>query len=305
MRLTDMASSRIAALPPSLQATFWITLSGFVFTIIIVSVRKVTLDLPVLEAVFFRSLFGLAFMVPWLIRHGPNAALGTKRIGLFAIRGTIAFFVTFLYFTAAGLIPIADLTSITFTRPIFGAVAAIFILGELVGPRRWSAIIIGFMGMLIIVRPGFEEVSLGALCILVAVLMQTGNTMVVKILTRTEHPDTIAIYHAIFMLPLALLSAIYVWQTPTLEQLGWLVVIGAFGILNQRMVTRAFAIADASLVLALGYIRLPVAALMGFIIFQEVPVIWVWIGGTIICGAAAYIARREAVTSRADQGAAG
>ncbi|MBT3536183.1 MAG: EamA family transporter [Rhodospirillaceae bacterium] len=300
-----MASARIAALPPSLQATFWITLSGFVFTIIIISVRKVTVDLPVLEAVFFRSLFGLAFMVPWLIRHGPHAALGTKRLGLFAIRGTIAFFVTFLYFTAAGLIPIADLTSITFTRPIFGAVAAIIVLGEIVGPRRWAAIAMGFIGMLIIVRPGFAELNLGAICILVAVLMQTGNTMVVKILTRTEHPDTIAIYHAIFMLPLALITAVFVWQTPTLEQIGWLLVIGAFGILNQRMVTRAFAVADASLVLALGYLRLPVAALMGFIIFQEVPVIWVWIGGTLICGAATYIARREAAAARAEQQAAG
>ena len=263
------------------------------------------MDLPVLEAVFFRSLFGLAFMVPWLIRHGPHAALGTKRLGLFAIRGTIAFFVTFLYFTAAGLIPIADLTSITFTRPIFGAVAAIIVLGEIVGPRRWAAIAMGFIGMLIIVRPGFAELNLGAICILVAVLMQTGNTMVVKILTRTEHPDTIAIYHAIFMLPLALITAVFVWQTPTLEQIGWLLVIGAFGILNQRMVTRAFAVADASLVLALGYLRLPVAALMGFIIFQEVPVIWVWIGGTLICGAATYIARREAAAARAEQQAAG
>lgn len=295
-----MAANRIAALPPSIQATFWVTLSGFVFTVIIVSVRKVTQDLHVLEAVFFRSLFGLAFMVPWLIRHGPRAALGTKRIGLFALRGTVAFFVTVLYFTAAGLMPIADLTSVTFTRPIFGAVAAILILGEIVGARRWAAIGIGFMGMLIIVRPGFADINLGAICILVAVLLQTGNTMMVKILTGTEHPDTIAIYHAIFMLPLALLSAIFVWQTPNLEQIGWLVIIGALGILNQRMVTRAFKVADASLVLALGYLRLPVAAFVGFAIFGEVPEIWVWVGGTLITASAAYIARREALAARAE-----
>lgn len=287
MHLTQLASARIASLAPSVQATFWITLSGFVFTIIIVSVRKVTQDLHVFEAVFFRSLFGLAFMVPWLIRNGPNAALGTRHLGLYAIRGTIAFFVTVLYFTAAGLMPIADLTSITFTRPIFGTVAAIIVLGEIVGARRWSAIGIGFIGMLIIVRPGFADINVGAICILVAVLLQTGNTMIVKILTRTEHPDTIAIYHAIFMLPLAVISAIFVWQTPTLEQLGWLVIIGALGILNQRMVTRAFKVADASLVLALGYLRLPVAAFMGFVIFGEVPVIWVWVGGTLITAAAA------------------
>ena len=102
------------------------------------------------------------------------------------------------------------------------------------------------------------------------------------------------------MLPLAIVPVLFVWQTPTLEQLGWLIVIGAFGILNQRVVTRAFAVADASMVLALGYIRLPIAAVGGFVIFGEVPEIWVWIGGSVICASAAYIARREAAIERAE-----
>ena len=301
MRLSSIASNRIAALPPSIQAAFWVTLSGFTFTVSITAVRAVTEELHVLEAVFFRSLFGIAFMLPWLIRNGPGAALGTRRLGLYAIRGCIAYFVTLLYFSAAGLMPIADLTSITFTRPIFGTIAAIFVLSEIVGPRRWTAIAIGFAGMVIIVRPGFQEINLGAVFILVAVIMQTANTMIVKILTRTEHPDTIAMYHAIFMMPLAVIPAIFVWQTPTLELFGWLVVIGGFGILNQRMVARAFAVADASLVLALGYLRLPISALMGFMLFGEVTTIWVWIGGAVIASAGAYIAHREAYSARAEK----
>jgi len=85
-----MASNRIAALPPSIQAALWITLSGFTFTVSITAVRTVTQELHVLEAVFFRSLFGIAFMLPWLVRNGPRAALGTRRLGLFAIRGCLA-----------------------------------------------------------------------------------------------------------------------------------------------------------------------------------------------------------------------
>ena len=197
--------------------------------------------------------------------------------------------------------PIADLTSITFTRPIFGTIAAIFVLSEIVGLRRWVAIGVGFLGMLIIVRPGFQTLNLGVIYILVAVILQTANTMLIKILTRTEHPDTIAMYHAVFMLPLAIIPTIFVWQTPSLEMLGWLIVIGGFGVLNQRMLARAFAIADASLVLALGYLRLPISALMGFLIFGEVPTIWVWIGGAVIAGAAAYIAHREATIHRSGQ----
>jgi drug/metabolite transporter (DMT)-like permease len=301
MRLSTLASDRIAALPASIQAAFWITLSGFTFTVSITAVRNVTEELHVMEAVFFRSVFGIAFMLPWLIRNGPRAALGTKRLGMFVIRGCLAYFITLLYFAAAGLMPIADLTSITFTRPIFGTIAAIFVLSEIVGMRRWIAIAIGFLGMVIIVRPGFQAINLGAIYILVAVIMQTANTMIVKILTRTEHPDTIAMYHAVFMLPLAVIPAIFVWQMPTFEEFGWLIVIGGFGILNQRMLARAFAIADASLVLALGYLRLPISALMGFLVFGEVPTIWVWIGGAVIASAAAYIAHREASAAPAER----
>ncbi|MDA1325691.1 MAG: DMT family transporter [Proteobacteria bacterium] len=301
MHLSSLAADRIAALPTSIQAAFWITLSGFTFTVSIMSVRAVTEELHVLEAGFFRSLFGIAFMLPWLIRNGPRAALGTKRLGLYAIRGGLAYFVTLLYFSAASLMPIADLTSITFTRPIFGTIAAIFVLSEIVGLRRWAAIAIGFLGMLIIVRPGFQAVNLGAIYILVAVALQTANTMIVKILTRTEQPDTIATYHAIFMMPLAVIPVIFVWQTPTLELFAWLIAIGGFGVLNQRMMTRAYAVADASLVLALGYLRLPISALMGFLVFGEVPTIWVWIGGAVIAGAAAYIAHRETFIARAER----
>jgi len=301
MRLSTLASDRIATLPASIQAAFWITLSGFTFTVSITAVRNVTEELHVLEAVFFRSVFGIAFMLPWLIRNGPRAALETKRLGMFVIRGCLAYFITLLYFAAAGLMPIADLTSITFTRPIFGTIAAIFVLSEIVGMRRWIAIAIGFLGMVIIVRPGFQAINLGAIYILVAVIVQTANTMIVKILTRTEHPDTIAMYHAVFMLPLAVIPAIFVWKMPTFEEFGWLIVIGGFGILNQRMLARAFAIADASLVLALGYLRLPISALMGFLVFGEVPTIWVWIGGAVIASAAAYIAHREASAAPAER----
>ena len=301
MRLSTLASDRIATLPASIQAAFWITLSGFTFTVSITAVRNVTEELHVMEAVFFRSVFGIAFMLPWLIRNGPRAALGTKRLGMFVIRGCLAYFITLLYFAAAGLMPVADLTSITFTRPIFGTIAAIFVLSEIVGMRRWIAIAIGFLGMVIIVRPGFQAINLGAIYILVAVIMQTANTMIVKILTRTEHPDTIAMYHAVFMLPLAIIPAIFVWQMPTFEEFGWLIVIGGFGILNQRMLARAFAIADASLVLALGYLRLPISALVGFLVFGEVPTIWVWIGGAVIASAAAYIAHREASAAPAER----
>jgi drug/metabolite transporter (DMT)-like permease len=299
----------MAELPPRLkgstkysattQAIFWITVAGACFAITMMAVRKVTVDLHVFEAVFFRCIIGIAFMLPWLIRH-KFAGLKTKRMGYLAIRGSLAFFVSVFYYTAASLIPLADLTALTFTRPIFGTIAAIFFLNEVVHGRRWSAIAVSFIGMLIIIRPGFSDLNLGILLVLGGVALQTVNTILVKILTRTEHPDTIALYHTIFILPLALIPAIYVWQTPTLEQFGWLIIIGGVGVMVQRAMARAFAVADASFVLALSFLRLPIAALIGFAVFGEIPGVWMWAGATIICASSVYIARREAML--ADKG---
>ena len=273
-------------------------MAGFCFVATITSVRQVTPDVPVFEAVFFRCIFGILFLVPWMIRRGISG-LRTTKPGLLAVRGSMAFFVTVFYYTAATMIPLADLTAITFTRPIVGAIAAIIFLHEVVRARRWTAIAVGFAGVLIIIRPGVIDINLGVVLVLGGVVLQTANTIIVKILTRTEHPDTIVLYHTIFILPLATLPAIWVWQTPTLEQFGWLIAIGATAIMTQRAMTRAFAAADASFVLALSYLRLPIAAFIGFAVFGEVPDIWVWVGACLICASATYIARREAMLARA------
>ncbi|MBD19658.1 MAG: hypothetical protein CMM37_01300 [Rhodospirillaceae bacterium] len=152
--------------------------------------------------------------------------------------------------------------------------------------------------MLVIVRPGLVEINVGVLLVLCGVLFQTCNTIIVKKLTKTEEPDAIVLYHTLFILPLSIVPAIYIWETPTIEQWGWFAIIGAAGILTQSCMTRAFVVADASFVLALSYLRLPIAAIMGFAIFGEVPVIWVWIGAIIICASSTYIAHRESVLAQ-------
>ena len=299
MSLLLHIKEKLGAAPPAAQATFWITIAGILFTLVMTAVRKVSSDIHVFETVMFRSVFGIAFMLPWLVQSRFKG-LKTKRLGLLSIRGSLAYFVTFFYFAAAALIPLADLTSITFTRPILGTIAAILFLHEVARARRWTAIGVGFLGMLIIVRPGFVEVNLGVLLVFAGVVLQTCNTIIVKTLTRTEDPDTIALYHTTFIFPLSVVPAIVFWQAPNLEQVIWLIIVGGGGVLSQRCMTRAFVVADASFVLALSYIRLPIAAFVGFIFFGEVSEIWVWVGGSIICASAAYIAHRESIQVRRD-----
>lgn len=284
-------------LPGPVRAGLWIALAGTCFTFMLAIARHLSADLPIFVIVFFRSVFGLAFLSPFIMRHGIGA-LRTTKPGLYLVRGTAAFIGLTCYFYAVSLIPLADATAISFTRPIFGTIAAILFLGEVAHGRRWSAIIVGFAGALIIIRPGLQEISPGVLFMFGSVAVQVVTAIVIKMLSRTEPPDAIAIYQGIVFAPLALVAALFVWQTPTFEDLMWLAGIGFFGAITQRAMPRAFAAADATVVISLDFLRLPISALIGFVFFSEVPGIWVWIGATVIIAATVYIVHRESVADR-------
>jgi len=284
-------------LPGPVRAGLWIGISGSAFTCMLAIARHLSAELPIFVIVLFRVLFGLAFLSPFVFRNGITA-LRTNKYGLYLVRGTSAFLGLSCYFFAATMIPLADVTAISFTRPIFGTIAAILFLGEIAHGRRWSAIFVGFIGAMIIVRPGFQELNPGVLFMFGSVMAQTVNTIVIKRLSRTEPPDAIAIYQGIVFAPMALIAALFVWRMPTAGDLMWLVVIGFLGSITQRSMPRAFAAADATVVISLDFLRLPIAALIGFVFFSEIPVVWVWIGATVIIGSTVYIMHRESIADR-------
>ena len=284
-------------LPGPVRAGLWITLSGSSFTGMLAIARHLSADLPIFVIVLFRVLFGLGFLSPFIIRNGIGA-LRTSRPGLYLVRGIAAFTGLSCYFFAASMIPLADVTAISFTRPIFGTIAAVVFLGEIAHGRRWSAVFVGFAGAMIIIRPGFQAINPGVLFMLGSVMAQTVNTVVIKRLSQTEAPDAIAIYQGIVFAPMALVAALFVWRMPTAGDLMWLAGIGFLGAITQRAMPRAFAAADATVVISLDFLRLPIAALIGFVFFSEVPVIWVWLGATVIIAATLYIMHRESLAVR-------
>jgi len=290
-------SSRFAQLSGSARAAWWLTISACCYVIVITIVRGLAADIHVFEIVFFRSLFGALFMVPWIMRRGVNV-LRTPRSGLLIARGAGAFVAGSCLFHAATLLPLGELMAITFTRPILASVGAILFLGEIARGRRWTAIFVGFIGALIVVRPGFQVINIGTLFVLAAVAFQVGNTLIIKFATRSVEPDVIAVYHALVITPIALIPTLFVWTTPNVEQLLWLAGAGMLTLMVQRAMTRAFVAADASVVMAFGFIRLPVAALAGFVFFSEVPILWVWLGGAVIIVASLFLVRRENAADR-------
>ena len=255
-------------------------------------VRYVSGDLHPFVIAFFRNVFGLCALLPWLARIGI-AAFRTDRFGLHAARGLLNGGSMLCWFTGLSLIPLADATALSLTSPLFATVGAILILGERVRPHRVLSLTVGLAGMLAILRPGFAEITLGAMLVVGSAGFVTGSKLIAKGLTRTDSTTTIVAYLTLLMIPVTALPAALVWQTPSLGQFAALVLIGALGSCGHVCVIQAYRLADVGLVEPMTLFRLVWAALLGFALFAETPGLEVWIGGAMIVGATAYAARRE------------
>lgn len=290
------------SLPGAGRATIWILIAGICFTSMMAIARKLAPDLHIFVIVLFRNLFGMMFLSPLLIRHGPGL-LRTKKTRAFILRGVCAFTGLSCYFFAATMIPLADIAAVSFTRPVFATIAAILVLGEVARAHRWGSIALGLIGALIVIRPGFQEINPGILFVFAAVVAQVINTVNTKYLAYTEHPDSMAIYQGIYIFPLAVIAAALVWQMPNFEQFGWLLFMGFIGALTQRALNRAYVAADATVVAALDFLRLPVAAVIGLIFFAEFPDAWIWLGGAVIVAGSYVLTSGEAVRRKTGDGA--
>ena len=257
------------------------------------AVRFLSADFGTFEMVFLRNLFGVILLMPMVFRAGLSC-LRTNRPALNIIRCVLNFGAMLCMFTALSLDPLAKVVSIAFTTPLFVTLGAALFLGEKIYARRIAAIAIGFAGMLLILRPGFAEISEGTYYALGYVVIWAAGLLCVKMLARTESSITLTVYAAGLQAPMALVGALFVaWTWPTLEQYGWFFLLAAFGSIAQFTLSQAFRLGDAGLVLSVDYGKLVWAALIGYVIFGEVPTFWTWVGGAVICSAVSYIAYRE------------
>ena len=297
-----MTQAEIGDIPPrfttAARGAFLMIVASAFFSIMIGCIKEVSTSLPSIEAVFFRNLFGLLALSPLFIRQGFSI-LRANRYGLLFIRGCMALVFQVTWFYAVSVVPVADAVALSFTAPLFTTVLAIIILKEVVRLRRWTATLVGFAGAILILRPGFEEVDPNLLIVVLSAAGMAAAFIVIKVLSRTEAPATIVAYLNIFMVPAALIPAVFVWQWPTGEQYIWLVLMGASGTCAHLAMTKAFAIAETTVIMPFDFMRLPFTALIGFIAFSEIPDVWTWVGAAVIFSSTFYIARREAQVERA------
>ena len=256
------------------------------------SIRYLSDTIHPFEIAFFRSLFALAVVAPWFYRDGL-ALFHTRRIGLHGLRAVLNLFAMLSFFYALSIAPLSEVTALGFTAPIFTTLLAALILGEIVGPRRWMAVVVGFIGALIIIRPGFAEIGPGQMLVVASSLVWACAVLVIKTLSRTDSSATIIAYMALLMIPLTLAPAVFVWRWPDGEQLFWLVLVGLLGGTGQLCMTEALREADTAVVMPIDFCKLLWVAVIAYLAFGEVPDRYTWLGGAVIFASAMYIAYRE------------
>ncbi len=262
-----------------------------------VMIRYLSGALDPIQIAFFRNFFGLIVFLPWFLRSGL-APLRTNQFKLHALRAGLNVCAMLAFFSALGMTPVSRVTALGFTAPLFAAVLSVVVLGEVFRLRRWTATLCGFLGTLVILRPGFAEIDLGSLLVLFSALLWGCTLLVIKVLARTESSLTITSYMNILLTLLSLVPALLVWRTPEGAQWFWLLAIGVLGTLAQVAITQSLKEADTGVVMPFDFLKLIWVAIMGYLFFGETPGLFVWLGGAIVFASATYIAIRESRLAR-------
>ena len=263
-------------------------------------VKQLAGELSILEIVFFRTVAALLFFMPWMLRSG-FAIFQTDKIGLHLLR---AFFQTcsaFAFFLGLAIVPLATVTALHFTTPLFAVLIGIIALGERVSVRRWTAIAAGFIGTLIILRPDGGSLGHGELLILGSAIAWAAAIIVIKVLGRTDSSITITAYMYLLMTPITLIAALFDWRWLTGEQYLWLVGIGLTGALGHVFTAEALKRAPTHVVTPFDFFRLVWATLIGMLLFSEDADMFVWGGGAIVIASVSYIVWREHQISAAQR----
>ncbi len=275
----------------------WMLLTTVLFVCVTVIVRHLGSDIPAVQAAFLRYFFGLVIILPAflpLIATPPSRAL----MGRFALRGVVHGLGVILWFYAMARIPIAEVTALGYAAPIFVTIGAAIFFAERLYLRRIMAVVAGFVGVLLILRPGFAEIAPGHLAMLGTAPLFAASYLMAKGQTREASPSLIVGMLSLFCTLTLLPGAIAYWRAPTLEELGWLALTAVVATAGHYTITRAFEAAPLTVTQPITFLQLVWAAILGLVLFAEPLDPFVFLGGALVVGAVTYISHREAAATR-------
>ena len=284
--------THFSELPLTIKAVIFMAIASVLFVAMHALVRDLSKDLHPFQIAFFRASLGLIVLSPIIFKN-RFAILKTSKIKLHALRGVLNAGAMLCFFYGLSITPLAQVTALSFAVPLFATLFAVLLLGEIIKIRRITALLIGFFGTLVIIRPGLIDFGIGPILILSQAIIWSLALMVIKVLTRTDSSLTIAIYASIFLSPMVLIAAMPVWQTPTVNQLLLMLIIATFGTIAQTFMNESLKLGETSVVMPVEFTRMIWAALFGYCFFGEVPDVFTWVGSILIFGSTAYIAIRE------------
>lgn len=275
-----------------------ITIDNLIVSVMMVLIKLLGDQFAPIELVFFRSLFGVILLVPLMIQLRV-VALKTKRFPMHVLRVVCSVGSMYCMFWSLSVLPIAEATAMAFTRPLIMTLFAVLFLGEVVRWRRWTAVGVGFLGVLVMARPDNPALAPMMLVALASNAFACASSVVVKKLTATETTVALMYYSAIGMFAFTALPAYLAWSPPSMVDMGTIAAIGILGVLGQFCFLRAYTDGRASMLAPFDYSRLLFATVLGFVLFGDLPSIWTVIGATIIAASTLYITYREAALNRA------
>ena len=279
-------------LPGNMRGVIWITVGSLAFACNDAIIKYLGTKFDAYQLTFARYLVGLIILGPVFVSMGISG-LKTQRFRLHMTRLVIACTAQVGVFYAVIHLYLADATAIAFSRPLFTTIVAVFLLSELVSARRWVATVVGFAGVIIMVRPGHAGIDPVVLIAIVSALTFAVANVLIRLMSNTEPPNRILFYYHAGGTVIFLGPAIWVWQTPVGLEWFLLAMIGVLTTIGMTGFVHAFSIGEANAVGPIEYIRLIFAAFIGYAFFSEIPSLWTLAGAIVIIASALYIAHDE------------
>ena len=273
-------------------AIFLIITSVFFGTVMLSFLKIAQEDVNVYVAGFFRFFLGLVIILPYIIKK-KDAVLKTTHLKQHFLRAVLGLPAMLLYFSALVLLPIEKLTAISFVVPLIVTILAVFFLGEKIYIYRTLALILGFSGMLVIIRPGFVDISIGVYMVLFSALLWSINIIITKKISKDDSAITILAYQSIFMSLLSFFIVLFFWEMPSLKTFIYLILAAMCGTVLHLTLNHAFKLVDVSMTQPYSFLNLVFASIIGYFVFDEIPDLYTWIGALIIFTGVLIISYRE------------
>jgi drug/metabolite transporter (DMT)-like permease len=273
-------------------AIFLIITSVFFGTVMLSFLKIAQEDVNVYVAGFFRFFLGLVIILPYIVKN-KDAVLKTTHLKQHFLRAILGLPAMLIYFSALVLLPIEKLTAISFVVPLIVTILAVFFLGEKIYIYRTLALILGFSGMLVIIRPGFVDISIGVYMVLFSALLWSINIIITKKISKDDSAITILAYQSIFMSLLSFFIVLFFWEMPSLKTFTYLILAAMCGTVLHLTLNHAFKLVDVSMTQPYSFLNLVFASIIGYFVFDEMPDLYTWIGALIIFTGVLIISYRE------------